>query len=140
MEYEVELKFKVLDFPNAGYHNLVHLTNKNDGGSGELSEVGTRFPAIFISTKKLYFETGINGNGYAKQFDRGTSEDYLVNLSQRKYGDKYFYNITVNGNSLLEGVNLGPESVEKVRLYLSSAPAPSTQQILFHHAKIYQWT
>ena len=137
MEYEVELKFKVLDFTNAGYHNLVHLTNKNDDGL-TLTDVGARFPAMFIRTGKLYFETGINGNRYIKQFDR-TVEDYLVNMSQRKYGDKYFYNITVNGNSLLEVENLKPTSIQKVRLYLSSPPAPSTQQILFHHAKIYQW-
>ena len=137
LEYEIEVLLELketLDIP--GWMNLITVTK-----GGDNLELGDRLPSIYLNEDGWYISTGLNEQkSYGLTFLHEIG-DYLINVSQRKYGNDYIYKIAINGEEKHEKVNSEPKSFEEVTVYLSDPWHFSFNDtdVLIHFIKMYQW-
>ena len=110
-----------------GYTEILHLTKGENKG-----EYGDRTP--FISSREVagveYFHiaSAVNGdvNYYYDSAKPIPLDEWItIEISQKKFGEKYWYAIEINGTLELNMVNTKPEAFKDVKVYASNPFGPA---------------
>ena len=107
----------VTKLPTVSWLNVFHFTanNRNMGKHGD------RIPALFIN-RHGYFHivSSVNDKpNYWKNFNFELGKTYKITIQQTKIGSKYWYEIILNGDSMLRVENKNPLEFSDVHLYES---------------------
>lgn len=145
-EYEVELKITWKIFSeDTTKQNIVHIISQDvamnpSTGLDDVGKFGCRTPAIYFGSGKWYIRAGLNDEKDTRFTIQATDKDHVINVSQRKYGDKYIFKIVIDGVTKEEIEQTKPMRFDKVDVYLSSYYTMDiNENILLHYVKIYQW-
>ena len=105
-----------------GWINVFHFTADDNK-----AKYGDRIPVIFIKRKTgseagyFYIGSDISGkNSMAKYYDYELGKKYQITIKQFKdSGNKYWYEIIINAQSIFKIENTAPESFPNVKVYAS---------------------
>ena len=105
-----------------GWINVFHFT-----ADSNKAKYGDRIPALFIKRKTSseagYFYIGSDISGeksMAKYYDYELGKKYQITIKQFKdSGNKYWYEIIINAQSIFKIENTAPESFPNVKVYAS---------------------
>ena len=100
--------------PTSFWTSVFHFTaNDNSGDHGD------RIPAFWINRNGYFFiVSSVNDNGdYYKYIPFELGKIYQVTIQQVKDGNKYWYEIIINGDSKLKVENKKPLTFSNVDLY-----------------------
>ena len=103
---------------NADRMNVFHFTASNES----CCDLGDRVPALVIfKDGYFHFTTSLNDNGnyLEKSFAFVPDKNYHVTIQQSKDGNKYWYEIIIDGDSILREQNMNPQTYSTVKLYTS---------------------
>merc|ERR1712062_504672 len=91
------------------------VNGKDDG------RYGSRIPAVWIEpNKRFYIESAVSGNCcYRKYINHYLGKQYDITIQQTKENGKYWYQIIVNGSTVLKVQNTQPRIFSNVKEYLS---------------------
>ena len=86
---------------------------------------GVNTPSIYIqqytpSVSKFIFTSSVDGNpyySYRDEYPIPLNEWVDIKVSQKRYGDKYWYAIEVNGKLGWNVINTKPKAFENVRVF-----------------------
>ena len=114
--YSIEFDVVVTKL-NENWMNVFHFTATNEN----CCDNGDRVPALFINKAGYFhFTTSLNDNGnYWKDFTFVLGKTYHVIIQQSKEDNKYWYEIIIDGDSLLREENKSPKTYSTVDLYTS---------------------
>ena len=110
--FHIEFTIEVTKVPETEWVNAFHFTaNGNDG------KIGYRIPALFIK-KDGYFQvcSAVSGNQKCKNYYFELGKRYHIVIEQ----SWYWYQISIDGNSILNIENSQPRSFSYVKLYASN--------------------
>ena len=119
--YTIQFDIKITNLPNnlvtnlpQGWLSIFHISASDNAVS-----YGDRIPAIFLSkNKKLYFYSAVSGNLLHEQnFDIQLDRMYQIVVQQFKEGEKYWFEIIIDGVSKGKTENTQPETFSKVKFY-----------------------
>ena len=119
--YTIQFDIKITNLPNnlvtnlpKGWLSIFHISANNNAVS-----YGDRIPAIFLSkNKKLYFYSAVSGDLLHEQnFDIQLDQMYQIVVQQFKEGEKYWFEIIIDGVSKGKTENKQPETFSKVEFY-----------------------
>ena len=102
-----------------GWTNVFHFT-----AEGNYDNYGDRIPALYIDNinNQGYFHicSAINGNpNYWKNFDFDLGKQYQITIKQFIENGIYWYEVIIDGESILKIENTQPQSFSSVKLYTS---------------------
>ena len=119
--WSIQLEYRAQSVPNT-WTNIIHNTIGNDNGV-----VGNRIPGIWVkSSGELYISSAINGKddyfvtvpGHLK-----LGQWYSINVAQRiwatSFGNKYLFEITIDGRLIHSIENTMPQDFFNVFVYAS---------------------
>ena len=112
--FKIEFGIKVTKIPTSGFSNVFHFT-----AHGDHLRYGDRIPAFWISTQgQFYICSAINGDrNYYKYFKFVLRKHYQVTIQQLKEFGKYWYEIVIDGVSILKRENKQPKRFSNVKAF-----------------------
>ena len=116
--FHIEFTIEVKEVPETEWVNVFHFTaNGNDG------KIGYRIPALFIK-KDGYFQvcSAVSGNANKcvnHKFEFGKRYHMIIEQSKNNIDGRYWYQINIDGESILHIENSQPRSFSNVKLYAS---------------------
>ena len=115
--YSIEFDIVITKLSNEVWMNVFHFTATNENCCGH----GDRVPALFINKAGEFgFRTSLNDNGnYLKDFTFVLGKTYHVTIQQSKEGNKYWYEVIIDDDSILREENKNPKTYSTVHLYTS---------------------
>ena len=114
--FKIEFGIKVTKKPTSGWTNVFHFT-----AHGDHQRIGDRIPAFWIHRNGYFLIcSALNGNGnYCKTFNFVLGKNYQVAIQQVKEFGKCWYEIVIDGVSLLKTENKQAKRFSSVKLYAS---------------------
>ena len=115
--FKIEFGIKVTKKTPSGWTNVFHFT----ANGGDCSKYGDRIPAFWINSNG-YFHicSAVNGNrNYCKNFNFVLGKHYQVTIKQQILIGNYWYEIVINGVSILKIENKKAKRFSSVKLYAS---------------------
>ena len=117
--YTVEFEITVSN-SGEGWINVFHFTASSDN-----SNYGDRIPAMWIHRNsgseagRFHIASAISGNkDVDKEYDYELGKKYQITIKQFKdSGNKYWYEIIIDAESIFKIENTAPESFPNVKLY-----------------------
>ena len=119
--YTVEFDI-IITNAGSGWTNVFHFTANGNG-----PDYGDRIPALWINSDGyFYISSAINGhNDSAQNNDFELGKRYQITIQQFIASGTYWYQIIIDGESMLMIENTQPQSFSSVRLYTSDPWYPS---------------
>ena len=114
--FSVDFAIGVTKLPSVNWTNVFHFTVNGDN-----ADYGDRIPALWIH-KDGYFRISFNINDnqyYHKDFEFVLGQKYHIILKQFIEGEKYWYEVKINGESKYHTENTQPQIYDDVKLYAS---------------------
>ena len=112
--FKVEFDIKITKWPSSVWTNVFHFTAKSN-----CRYYGDRIPALWIN-RRGYFHvcSAVNGNkNYCKNFNFLLGKQYQVTIQQLKESGNYYYEIIIDGVSILKILNKQAKRFSNVKLY-----------------------
>ena len=103
-----------------GWQSVIHFTTRGDSG------YGCRIPAVWIYGAYFYIWSDVSGNtNYGKHIKFSYGKKYDITIQQTKKNYKYWYEIIVNGSTVVKVQNTQPRIFYNVKEYLSDPWYPA---------------
>ena len=114
--FKINFGIKITKMPTSVWTNVFHFTAHSDN-----NKYGDRIPAMWINSHGYFHVcSAVNGNkNYYKNFNFVLGKQYQVTIQQLKKSGKFWYEIIIDGISILKLENKQAKRFSNVKLYTS---------------------
>ena len=101
---------------NHEWTNVIHFTT-----GGDYAHYGNRVPAVWVNNRGFFqISSAVSGSkDYWKKFKFSLGRQYNITIQQYKQNGKYWFEITIDGSSIVNVENTKPTNFSNVKLYTS---------------------